>query len=121
MKKSILIVMVILFSAVFPCFANPSQVRFDAAMGHPLILADKRQNDYLKVGLTGFEMPDEKDRAPVNIAIVIDKSGSMTGEKIEKAREAAIMVIRRLKSSDIISVVAYDSTVKVILPATEVG
>ncbi|TFG49163.1 MAG: VWA domain-containing protein [Candidatus Brocadiia bacterium] len=121
MKTPVLIITVFLLGSALSVSANPNQVQFDAAMGHPLLLADKTQTDYLKVGLTGFEMPSEKDRAPVNISIVIDKSGSMSGEKIEKAKEAAIMVIRYLNPRDIISVTAYDSTVKVILPATEVS
>jgi Ca-activated chloride channel family protein len=43
----------------------------------------------------------------------------MQGEKIRKAREAARMAVSRLSSRDIVSVVAYDSTVQVLVPATK--
>lgn len=99
--------------------ARADQVKLNVALGHPVLRADTKQLTYLKVGLTGFRLERETDRAPVNLAIVIDTSGSMQGEKIEKAREAAIMAIRRLTRRDIVSVVEYSDTVRVIVPATK--
>lgn len=107
--------------SVFARRILPCRVAMDAAMDKPVMLADKKQTAYLRIALTGFEMPAHHERAPVNVAIVIDKSGSMRGEKIAKAREAAIMAIERLNSNDIISVVTYDSDVEVLIPATKVS
>ena len=104
-----------------PGRSGANQVRLDAAMDKPVLLADKKQTAYLRVGLTGFAMEKDQQRTPVNIAIVIDKSGSMNGQKIKKAKEAAIMAISRLSSNDIISVVTYDRTVHVLIPATKVS
>ncbi len=64
-------------------------------------------------------MDTDKKRAPVNLAIVLDKSGSMSGQKIEQARRAAIDAIRLLNSDDIVSIVTYDTTVQTIVPATK--
>mgnify|MGYP002624434775 FL=1 len=61
----------------------------------------------------------DKKRPPVNVALVLDKSGSMKGQKIKKAREAAISAIGRLREDDIVSVITYDSTVHVVVPATK--
>jgi len=107
--------------SVFARRVLPCRVAMDAAMDKPVMLADKKQTAYLRIALTGFEMPAHHERAPVNVALVIDKSGSMGGEKIAKAREAAIMAIERLNSNDIISVVTYDSDVHVLIPATKVS
>ncbi len=85
----------------------------------PVALAGQTQTVYLRIGLTGCGAEVFKERAPVNVAIVIDKSGSMSGEKMEKAKEAAILALYRLKSSDIVSVVLYDSDVEVLVPATK--
>jgi Ca-activated chloride channel family protein len=102
--------------------ASAKQVKLEVAMAEPLILAEKKNTTFIKVGLTGFNFTkDDGDRAPVNVAIVLDKSGSMDGEKIIKAREAAKMAIRRLNKNDVVSVVLYDSTVRVIVPATKVS
>ena len=96
------------------------QVYLDVAVGTPLMLAGQRQTAFVKIALTGFDIPHESRRTPVNVAIVLDKSGSMSGEKIHYAREAAIMAIDRLNGDDIVSVVAYDHVVEVLVPATRV-
>jgi Ca-activated chloride channel family protein len=57
----------------------------------------------------------------VNLSLVIDRSGSMSGDKIEKAREAALEALSRLSPDDILSVVAYDSSVETLVPAQRVG
>lgn len=99
------------------------QIELDVSLGTPVVIEGQRQPAYLRVAMTGFKMEEDlADRAPVNVAIVLDKSGSMqTGNKMEKAREAAIMAIERLKPNDIVSVVAYDKTVQVLVPATKVS
>lgn len=97
------------------------QVQLDVALAHPTIhLNDQEKStNYLRVSLTGFELPSEKERAPANVALVIDKSGSMQGEKIKQARQAAIQAVDRLRDSDIVSVITYDSSVGVVVPATK--
>ena len=97
------------------------QVQLEVSMPHPVLLANKKQTTFLKVGMTGFELPNDKERAPVNVAIVLDRSGSMTGEKLDRAKEAAKEAINRLDSQDILSLVVYDSVVNVLVPATKVG
>ncbi len=102
-----------------PIGADASQVRLDVSLAHPTLLANKKQTTFVKVGLTGFKLAREADRTPVNVAIVLDKSGSMSGQKIAKAKQAAISAIDRLNANDIVSIVTYDSTVNVLVPATK--
>jgi Ca-activated chloride channel family protein len=98
---------------------SAEQVRMSAGLAHPVLKANEKQITHLKVGLTGFRFAAERERTPVNVALVIDRSGSMTGDKIAKAKEAAIQVIYRLGPNDIVSVVAYDQAVQVLVPATK--
>ncbi len=72
---------------------------------------------YLHINLEGIALPDKKDRAPVNVAIVIDKSGSMSGRKLRQAKRAAIMALGLLDRHDTISIVTYSSGVHVLVPA----
>ncbi len=99
--------------------ARAGQVRLEVALSNGKVLADQKQTAYLRVAMTGFEMAGTGHRTPANVCIVLDRSGSMQGEKIAKAKEAAIMVVDRLNPDDIISVVAYDSSVTVLVPATK--
>jgi Ca-activated chloride channel family protein len=101
--------------------ASAGQVRLEVSLDKPTMQADRKQAAFVKVGLTGFKLDGKGKRAAVNVAIVLDKSGSMQGDKIAKAKEAAIAAIGRLGSDDIVAVVAYDSAVQVIVPATKMS
>jgi Ca-activated chloride channel homolog len=85
---------------------------------HGLLKAGEKQSTWIRVGVTGFERPSEGKRSPINVGIVLDRSGSMQGEKIRRAREAAIDAVRMLDAQDIVSIVTYDTVVEVLVPAT---
>ncbi|GAA0420771.1 VWA domain-containing protein [Cocleimonas flava] len=101
--------------------AQAKQVELRAELGSPVIEAGKKQTTFLKIALTGFKLDDESDRTPANIAIVLDKSGSMGGDKLQSAKQAARMAVNLLNDNDIISIISYDSTVNVLVPATKVS
>ncbi len=90
----------------------------EVAMSSPLVLAGAPRTVYLHIGLRGLDTPS-RERAPINIAIVLDRSGSMQGRKIAEAKRAAIAALDRLRRDDIVSVVTYESTVDVVVPATK--
>jgi len=117
--KSITLKLVVLALLMLPVAGMAKTVELTAELDRPVILADQEQIVYLRVGLRGCPMEILEERAPVNVAIVIDKSGSMRGHKIESAKEAAILALHRLKSKDIVSVVLYDSDVEVLVSATK--
>lgn len=101
-----------------PFLAKAQEVELDLSLATPIMAADTTQKAYIKLSLDGFELAGRSERTPANVAIVLDRSGSMGGDKIRHAREAAIMAIQRLDERDILSVVAYDSQVDVVVPAT---
>ena len=100
--------------------ASAERVGLQPAMAKPFMLAGKKQITFLKIGLSPFSLDDGK-RVPVNVSIVIDRSGSMSGQKMQRAKEAAIMAVDRLNPDDIVSVVAYNHVVEVLVPATKVS
>lgn len=61
--------------------------------------------------------PEAVERPPLNLCLVLDRSGSMAGAKLEAARDAAVLVARRLAPDDVVSVVAFDDTVRTIARA----
>lgn len=65
--------------------------------------------------------PINKARIPLNLALVLDRSGSMSGAKLEYAKAAAKYVMERLEATDRVSVIAFDDTVEVTLPSTPAG
>ncbi len=53
---------------------------------------------------------------PVNLCLILDHSGSMSGRPLETVKKAAQRLIERLSPGDRISVVAFDHRAKVIVP-----
>jgi len=67
--------------------------------------------------------PDMKsdDDKPVakTVVFVVDRSGSMSGEKIEQAKGAAKFVLNNLREGDLFNIVAYDSEITTFKPELE--
>ncbi len=67
------------------------------------------------VDLKADKVGDDRDRSPMNIAIVIDRSGSMADKnKLEYVKKAVDYIIEQSGSDDYISVVDYDDYVDVL-------
>lgn len=60
--------------------------------------------------------PAREGRVPLNLSLVLDRSGSMTGAKLAAAKEAARLLVRRLWPEDRVSVVVFGSRVHTIAP-----
>ncbi|MBI5691269.1 MAG: VWA domain-containing protein [Verrucomicrobia bacterium] len=98
-----------------------SPVRVQLDVDRMVLPAGSRERAVIKIGLDCLKLPRRDRRPPVNLALVIDRSGSMAGEKIAKAREAALEAIRRLAPDDVVALVAYDTRVQTLVPARPVG
>lgn len=62
------------------------------------------------------DFENQRDTPTLGIALVIDKSGSMKGEKIEMVKEAARAVVSLLKPQDFAGVVAFDNSALWVSP-----
>ncbi len=118
-KLSFLIAALSLLAAAPLIAVEKSPVEVRVSLAHPKVPADKKYTTYLKVGLVGFQQKEKLTRPPVNVAIVLDRSGSMAGAKMENAKRAAKEALQRLGGDDIVSIVAFDHEVNVIVPATK--
>lgn len=59
------------------------------------------------------------ERPPLNLAIVLDRSGSMSGQPLDEAKRCAGMIIDRLGAKDRAALVIYDGDVAVLVPTTQ--
>lgn len=76
----------------------------------------------LQIGFTTPTSSDHKVSAkPSNLCLLVDRSGSMQGGRMEMAKEALKAFVGGLSSQDIVSLVVFDHVAEVVVPATQVG
>lgn len=70
---------------------------------------------YLMLKIAG-KAGESYDRPGLNLGMVVDRSGSMGGPKMDYTRQALSFCIHHLDARDILSVVIFDDKVEVLLP-----
>ena len=63
----------------------------------------------------------DQKRAPTSLAVVLDTSGSMGGEKIDEAKRSVLRLIAEMHDDDEIAVVRYSDTSELVQPLARVG
>ncbi|MDL1951523.1 VWA domain-containing protein, partial [Acidobacteria bacterium ACD] len=84
-----------------------------------LVRAGARSRRVVRVDVTAPEAAQGAERPRLALSLVLDRSGSMEGKKIELAREAAVSAIRSLGERDRFAVVVYDHRVDVLQAAVD--
>jgi Ca-activated chloride channel family protein len=115
------LVILLFLTSLLALPAQARQIELSAKLGTPVVEAGRAHKTFLKISLTGFELSGLEERTAANVALVLDESGSMTGKKLEEAKEAALLAVDLLNEDDILSIISYDSHVKVLVPATRVA
>lgn len=77
---------------------------------------DGKSERYLVIALQPQASPQRQPQVPLNLALVLDVSGSMSGSKLDDVRRASHDIIRALRECDTLSVVTFASEVHVPLP-----
>lgn len=98
---------------------NLPAVSMRARADRQFIRPTDRSHRFVLVEVTAPPASQARQRPPVNLSFVIDRSGSMTGQKLELAKRALLEAIERLDDRDRFSVVAYDDEVRVVVERIE--
>src|SRR5512139_2639856 len=85
-------------------------LRMSAALSDPLVVAGGEREVFLKVDLQAVDI-GRRERAGVNLALVLDRSGSMAGQKMESARKAARQLLSQLDDRDRFALITFGSDV----------
>ncbi|MDL1981845.1 MAG: VWA domain-containing protein [Deltaproteobacteria bacterium] len=122
-SRRIIIAALVGFCAVLSFVAQASAgvqkagVKCRVEIDRAILPAGGNQRAVVKVTLDAPPPPEKSTRPAVNLAIVLDRSGSMSGQKLERAKDAAIEALRHLGPMDIFSVVVYDHNVSTVVSA----
>jgi Ca-activated chloride channel homolog len=102
-------------------FSGPG-ARGTLALSQTKVLASSGQTVFAELRLEADPAPavDEK-RAPLALAIVLDTSGSMSGEKIENAKRSVVSLLRQMRDDDEVALIRYDSSQEVVQSLARLG
>lgn len=96
-------------------------VAMDTRWGNNEISASQREA-ILQIGFTTAEVSERTDLRPLNLALVIDRSGSMAdSDKMSRVKESLRIMLEKLRPDDIISISVFDTDAQVLFPANRVG
>ncbi|MCT0249056.1 VWA domain-containing protein [Synechococcus sp. CS-205] len=89
----------------------------------PAVAGDTASTLDLLISITTPPPPDgaNRQRPPLNLALVIDRSGSMSGTKLSYARKAARFLAGQLTAADRLAIVTFDSDIDVLVPSRPAG
>lgn len=93
---------------------NAKTITLSTQLESPLLSDREAMKRILAVTVTVPQSARRSHRLPVNLALVIDRSGSMEGTKLTYVKQAAIHVLNLLREEDRVAVVAYDDKVRLL-------
>lgn len=82
-----------------------------------IVNLDEPQMLYLIIELETPAQARHSPAPPLNVCLVLDRSTSMKGEKMDVVKSTAIQVLRNLRPQDILSVVTFSDRAEVIIPS----
>lgn len=103
--------------------AAPATVTLKVEPAQAVLAADTNQQAQVRISISAPSRPaaGEKERPRVNLAIALDRSGSMAGmRKLENAKQAAKSALNMLSERDRFALIVYDDVAKVLVPSTPV-
>ena len=97
----------------------PESVTLETTWGRdPLPAEGGEQLAYLLIDVGAAPAGAESAPSlPLNLCLVLDHSGSMSGPKLQHLKEAVTRVIEELTPQDILAIVVFDERAKVVVPA----
>jgi Ca-activated chloride channel family protein len=117
--KNISLVIGLAFGVAAHSFAGET-LRLKIEPERDYLLLGSPQEVVVKIDLSALDNKRKGKRIPLNLSVVLDRSGSMSGAKIEKAKQAAMELVDRLAPGDILSFISYSDRANVIFSAQEV-
>lgn len=109
-------------ATVLPVPADPQEdvVKVDTKLVQDKVLQGSDGKVSVALTLTGAQVEQEGDVPvqPVDLVVVLDRSGSMEGQKIADARQAVIRLMERLSAHDRMAVITYSNAVELVSPLT---
>ncbi len=102
-------------------FTDGKSLTIEGRVGHTRLARTGNGETFVMLEVKAAEGVAQRNAAPVNLSLVIDRSGSMKGTRIRNAISAAQAAVDRLGEGDAVSVVTFDTQTQVVVPVTTIG
>jgi Ca-activated chloride channel family protein len=96
---------------------DPEVIAMSGALGNRYVRAGEQSEVLARLHIDASAVHGAH-RPPINLAVVIDTSGSMEGAPIGDARAATRALLSQLQQGDRLAVIAFSSSAEVLLPST---
>lgn len=90
-------------------------MKADFSLDYDVLTMERPYQVYLMARFVGGAAPVANQRRSLNLSLVIDRSGSMAGAKIDYTRQAAQFLVQNLTPLDYLSVVLYNDSVETLI------
>ncbi len=100
-------------------FQAGTTLHVDGRVGHTSLAKGSRGETFVMLEVHA-DAGKATARAPVNLSLVIDRSGSMKGNRLRNAIQGAAAAIDRLNDGDVVSVITFDARTNVLVPPTTI-
>jgi Ca-activated chloride channel family protein len=101
-------------------FQGPA-ARGRVALSQGAITSNGDQHVFAEVRITADRSAGAPVARPVAMAVVLDISGSMSGEKIEQAKTSVLQLVERMRDTDQIALVTYSDSARIVQPLAPVA
>lgn len=101
-------------------FAGPG-IKGRLALSHGKVLAGETTRVYAEVDVAATASGREVERAPLSMVVVLDTSGSMSGDKIADAKRSVRRLVEDMRDDDELAIIEYSDSARVVEPLARVG
>lgn len=84
-------------------------------LDYETILANTHQPIHFALKFKADEIDSKRER-PLAFCVVLDRSGSMYGEPLKRAKEASALVVRNLREEDQFALITFDTEANTVFP-----
>jgi Ca-activated chloride channel homolog len=97
-------------------YGVPRLMNIQLTLDYQTILRNEPRPVHLVAKLTAQKLETHARSRSAAFAVVLDRSGSMSGEPLQLARESCAAVVRNLRPNDFFSLVVFDDSAQVVIP-----
>lgn len=99
--------------------APAAQVDVEVTASRPVLAAEKEEEIFVRVRVRGLPLAG-RERPPINLAVVVDASGSMDGDGIVQAKAACTGLVDAMRDGDALSIVTFGSRPSAVVSAKRI-